>query len=82
MDPNLLPEISHLLKAGTPWAAGCAVCIAALQFSYKLLAPRFYADAVRRTTTKAEKDALVELFRLANLPKQRSSDQPIRKSKR
>ena len=82
MDPNLLPEISQLLKAGSPWVAGCAVCITALQIAYKLIAPRFYADAVRRTTTKEEKDALVELFRLANPPKQVRGAQPIRKPKR
>ncbi|MEO6476738.1 hypothetical protein [Luteolibacter sp.] len=82
MIADLLPELSKSFAAGSPYAAVCTVLVVAMNHGYKLLVLRFHAAAVRKAETKGERDALVELFRLANPPKQVRGAPPIRKSKR
>ncbi|GAA5483916.1 hypothetical protein [Haloferula sargassicola] len=62
-------DLIQLAKVASPWGAGCAVLMGVLYLIQTLRQPRALADAVKSMETQEERDALIEMFRIANPPK-------------
>jgi hypothetical protein len=62
-------DLIQLARTASPWGAGCVALLGLFQLIRHLRQPSALAKAVKAMETQEEKDALVELFRLANPPK-------------
>ena len=65
-------DLFTLAKDITPWGAACIVLVGVLHLIRALRQPRALANAVKSMETQKEKDALVEMYRIANQSKSKS----------
>lgn len=68
MDP-IFTEILQFAKVATPSFAVAVVFLGLFRLIGDLRQPRKLADAVKEMNTQAEKDALIELYRLHRMTK-------------
>lgn len=69
MDSNQIADFIQLAKSASPWGAVAIVALGIIRLVRDLQQPRALAAAVKAMDSQQEKDALVELYRLANPPK-------------
>lgn len=69
---NLIHTTTDLIQTVSPWGAGTAVFLGILHLIGELRKPRVLAAAVKSMETKEDKDALVEMYRIANRPKSKT----------
>lgn len=65
MDPNQISELVQLVKPLSLAGAGCTVLLGLFRMIRELCYPRALAKAVKSMSTEEEKDALLEMFRVA-----------------
>lgn len=82
MDPIQITDLIQLAKSASPWGAGAYVALEIIRLIRDLRQPRALAVAVKSMETQKEKDALVDLFRLANPPRGGAVAKPKGKPRR
>lgn len=69
MDPIHIIELLQLAKAASPWGAGAIVALGFFRLIREPRQPAALAKAVKSLDSRQEQQTLVELFRIAHLPK-------------
>ena len=64
--PQAAIELFSITKNMMPWSAACIVLVSVLHLIKALRLPLALANAVKTMETQKEKDALVEMYRIAN----------------